>query len=156
MLSRYLIFFFILNILGICLQLNHPTFFPSGFLFKNKHQPFSYFNIDDQIKAAKKNFKAKQKFINLHKFSELEIMHSFENYLYVKLLEKEFVASFEHNYFELFYGLDPWDQKFFQRLKTNFNFYKSEIFILLGLEELYSFDKYLFGVNLIIDLEILF
>lgn len=156
MLSRYLIFFFIINILGICFQLNHPTFFSSGFLFKNKHQPFSCFNIDDQIKAAKKNFEAKQKFINLHKFSELEITHSFENYLYAKIFEQEFAASFEHDYLEILYGLNPWDHKFFQRLKTNFEISRAEVEFLIGVEETYSMVNYLSGLNLIIDLQILF
>jgi hypothetical protein len=154
--SQYLIFFFALNILATCLQPTHPTFFSTGFLSKPKYQSFAYLNIDDLINEAKKNFESKQKFVNLHKFSENEITFSFENYLYAKIFEQEFVASFEHDYLELLYGLNPWDHKFFQRLKTNFKTPRAEVEFLIGVEETYSMVNYLSGVNLIIDLQILF
>lgn len=154
--SQYLIFFFALNILATCLQPSHPTFFSTGFLSKPKYQSLSYLNIDDLINAAKKNFESKQKFINLHKFSEHELIFSFENYLYAKIFEEEFVTSFEHDYLELLYGLNPWDHKFFQRLKTNFDISRVEVEFVIGVEETYSMVNYLSGLNLIIDLQILF
>jgi|688.fasta_scaffold631226_1 hypothetical protein len=157
MARQYFIFVNILNLIGSLLQNNYTMYVKSGFLYKKNRPHFFYLESDQHIKYDKNIFKPRPRLVDLNKFSELDITKNFHNYAYLDFFEQaEIISVTNCEPLEILYGLNPWDKKFFQRLKTNFNFYKSEIFILLGLEELYSFDKYLSGVNLIIDLEILF
>lgn len=157
MFRLYLILIFALNTLGISLQIDYPKLFPTDFLFHKTCQSFSYLDLEDHFQAAAKSFAPKQKFVNLNKFSELDISKSFVNYVYINFLEHdEFFTGIDQEKLEILYGLNPWDKKFFQRLKKNFDFSLVEISILFGLEESYSWVNYLSAINLIIDLQILF
>jgi hypothetical protein len=152
-----LIFFFTLNLIGACFQVDYQAFFPSKLITQNKSNFFLHLNLDSHLQEAKKKFAPKKKFVKLSKFVELDVSQAFVNYLYFDLLvQDEFQDAIKYQDFEFFYGLNPWDKKFFQRIKTNFDVAIAEVEFLIGLEETCSLVNYLTGVNFIIDLQILF
>jgi hypothetical protein len=152
-----LIFFFIHSMLGVCFQVDYQAFFPSKFITQNKSKYFLSLNLDDHLQQAKKKFAPKKNFVNLNKFSELDASQAFVNHSCFNLLfQDEFQKSIEYQDFEFFYGLNPWDKKFFQRLKTNFGVWSADVEFLIGIEEACSLLNYLSGLSFIVDLEIIF
>jgi hypothetical protein len=152
-----IIIFFNLNLIGTSFQIDYLTFFPSKLMVHNKSNYFLSLNLNNHLQQAKKNFAPKQNFVNLNKFSELNFAQIFANYLYLDLLSlEEFSEVIEFTDFEFSYGLNPWDKKIFQRIKTNFDIAGAEVEFLIGVEKNYPLVNYLSGLNLIIDLEIIF
>jgi hypothetical protein len=152
-----LIFFFTLNLIGACFQVDYQAFFPTKLITQNKSNYLLSVNLDDYLQQAKKNFALKQNFVNLNKFLELDVSQIFVNYSsFDLLLQNEYQDTINYKNFEFIYGLNPWCKKFFQRIKTNFDFVIAEVEFLVGVEENYSLLNYLAGLNFIIDLQMFF
>ena len=152
-----LISLFTLNLIGACFLIDNQNFFPSKLIFQPKSKVFLLSVLDNYLQEAKKKFAPKQNFVNLNKFSELDVSQGFVNYSSIDLLfQEEYQDSIEYHDFEISYGLNPWDKKLFQRFKKNVDIPNVEVEFSIGAEETCSLVNYLSDINFVIDLQILF